>query len=480
MLTPQPGTQVEVNLPTPEHAAYIGIYYLKQANAHIDRALKPHPEDSGHRTAARLNAANRAIQTALDIFHDLPEPQERSPAFGEYQNACQEVRPLYEHAKRTITVPSPPSDILSWYTSMEQAISHWEILSGLQNMAVQPPRSETEREARTILAEQLHHRHANPEGTPLPRPDSGSTQAEIHRLSGIAGQATRNLLDLAQDMMQRYDDSLVLQMSPKLKERSLIAMEAARIPCTPSSVVIGIDIAEETHEKVAAAEKEIQEAYLQNRDPSDVPTIAELEQWIFPFIVFAHDGRKIAKHVTEPYPKAYPPSSALAHMRAAVQIMESSISGEMDGPAGTTIAAAIIRDMGKAAEHSVHDLTTNDLKALDQAMERENIPKGARIAAFKAIFNWNPRIAKMITSNAISGWRRQLPPDSARKVVNTAKAEGMDPYALQSLITALGYHPQELDTPELKLTPGQLDAIAMHARILGVSEQAISRMTDNL
>lgn len=473
-------TYREVSLPSPEHAAYIAIPLLQAALDQTRSANNPPPGDTPYRATARVQCAISLAQQADDLVNTVNPSIEESQATAEYHQLSQQAHHAIDQASANLPETDITSDTLQWYTTAQKAISRAQMTRDMLDTTNHPHRSQQDREARTTLAERLYQSTLDSPRPQPPKPADEDMNLEINRLIEEAEQADGDTRRLAQTIIERYDQGLVLAISPRVKTRNHLAIEAGKISCTPSTMLLAVDIPPQHAQLVQDTEERILAAYRQNEEPSDIPSVRELEDWVFPFIVFSHDGKKIAKHVTEPYPKGYPQEYALAHIQAAVDLMDKSIHDPDSSPPGVTIAAAIVSDMASAAQAHVHDLTPHDVSALNQAMTGMNLSPGARTAALKALFNWNPKVAQMITSGHQADWRHLLPTESALAVLKTAEEQGMDPYGLQTLATALGYAPDELGLTSQKLTLDQLDSVAFQARILGVSEQAISRITDNV
>ena len=345
-----------------------------------------------------------------------------------------------------------------------------------------PTVTETEREARTIIAEQLWVK-TREQDDPAPRPTlitSGEQTIEMNNLTEDARRARAQTATLSTEVVNRYDESLVLDISPRLKKNPKTAIEAARITASPSSMLFGILIDDEGAAQVDDAERELQEAHLQNREPQDIRPLEILEKWVTPFLVFAHNGRKIAKHVTEPYPKGYPSKLAIAHMNVGMDMITVALDQSETTMPGANMAGAMMRDMARAAGLGLHDIAAADINALVQKMESMGIPKGARVTALKALFDWDTDVALMFATDDNDSWRQQVNLQGARRILHTAANEGMDPYGIQDLATALGYTTEDLDLPDNRLPPQKLDKLAMEARLSGIPEQAIARITGTL
>ena len=467
--------------PSESHAAHIGLVLLEQAERALQGCNQPAPGDTPYRTAARLEVARTTIEQIDEILADHTSTEEPLLVTDRLRTDLQNTRATFEAAQLLLSPENLHHPTTEWYHSLETTVSENQTMLAIASAITTPTVTETEREARTIIAEQLWVKTR--EEHPAPRPTlitSGEQTIEMNNLTEEARRAHAQTATLSTDVVSRYDESLVLDISPRLKRNPKTAIEAARITASPSSMLFGILIDDEGAAQVDDAERELQEAYLQNREPQHVGPLDVLEKWVTPFLVFAHNGRKIAKHVTEPYPKGYPRKLAIAHMNVGMDMITIALDQSENTMPGANMAGAMMRDMARAAELSLHDIAAADINALLQKMESIGIPKGARVSALEALFNWDRNVALMFASDDNDSWRRQVNLQGAKRILHAAANEGMDPYGIQDLATALGYRTHELDLPYKRIPLHQLDKLAMEARLSGISEEAIARITGAL
>lgn len=474
---PQNPIMLATELPSEEHAICVANILLDEAESTLKEV---DPKGSIHRRNAALRNAEDAISQAKRLVEGRDPDSEPTLSIADLLARARDLSAIRATAQEGAGEATGDAALLEWWGQTHQQIFNLEIMLRIQYNSASPPSSETEREARCLLAEQLQHRAAKPDSQPRPEHEDREFVSQMTQLQEEASGAQRATVTAALEMLERFDETLVLDISPRLKEKRDVAIRAGEITCSPSSLLIGIVIDDGRELEVLQAEEEIGQAYRQNRPAEDTPSTAALEEWVLPFVIFAHNGRKVVKHITEPYPKGFPASTAAAHMAAASLMMRDALQQNGNPPPGTIVAESLINDMRQAALNKVHDLTPQDLSHMEAAMKQKDVPKGARIAVFKAIFNWDYMTAAMVTKNHNPEWRRQLDQEASARIVSLARQEGMDPHAIQSLCHCLGYPPESLGAHTVSLDPTQLDTIAMEARTRGISEEAIVRIAQNV
>ena len=370
--------QTVAGFPSEAHAAHIGLTLLDQANSSLKRCTRPAPRDSIYRTAANLRIAQGLVERIEDILAEYAADNEPSLITYQLRNGLDATKATLAQAELAIRTDDLHPGTTDWYHQAETALADNQLILAIAAAVTTPAVSEVNREARTIVAEEIWLTSLR-QREPAPPPSfvsSGEQTIEMMALREEAEQAASRTATLSAEIVRRYDESLTLQISPRLKDKPQAAIEAARVTASPSSMLFAVLIDEEHAADVEAAETELNAAYLENREPRNLEPLKSIERWVTPFVIFAHNGRKIAKHVAEPYPRGYPKHLAAAHMAAALDMIASMAQDNQPPLPGANMTAAMMRDMAKASDLAIHDIGPDDVNNLLQSMESIGIPKG--------------------------------------------------------------------------------------------------------
>ena len=347
------------------------------------------------------------------------------------------------------------SSTAEWYRRKEGTILNHQLLKAMERIQ---GKEEDEREAMAIVAESVLTWNAVDENgneceRERPRATSGEHTLEMIKLESDAEKADKATKRKATQILERYDESLVFECSPRLKAHTDMTSEARKVNASPCSMLLAVSVEEEEGQ----------------------PNL------VVPFIVMCHRGKKIAKHLADPYPKGYPKGTAIAQMEAVIEILDGGAAERDDSQNGPyREARQLAQNALAAAELDIHDLSGRDMERLSNAAERCGLPVGASIKLASAVTGHDERIARSLDVTDEQRWIRKVPKATAIKMIEEARRAGVDDYALTEAAKALGFQPEEAGCAGTRLPEGAIDEIMMEARLTGMSEKAIERMAREL
>ena len=301
--------------------------------------------------------------------------------------------------------------------------------------------------------------HPDPENI-LKKPD-GFTSHKA-RVDEQALQAEREIATLAQEAAAAYNKTIPVVVSPRLTPFSEATSEIAAITLMSNhSHVSIICLCEYPYEDEDANEAR------------ELPPCTA-------YVAFIHDGRKHILAVGDPYPSGFTADAATHHMENLLSQMEQELPFNCNRANELYMQA---RAMITAADLEIHTVTSEAIDNVLGIAKEIGLPRGGLQLVLEAITDYDLTLAQLLTTNSThegAAVPRMCGRRQARKIIETARQQGLDPYQLAELAVTLGFTARQVNAKPQPIPSGQRTRLSKPGLEAGLSAEIVERVMEAL
>ena len=486
--------QQMVVIPSAEHGGTIAQTLFQMTSRALTRARKSQHPDSLHDAAGYLGCAHiylDAIETTVDQIRDVAGPRA--------DNILESILKELDWQHQTLQGVERAHDDLPgtrdldyytihWYTRMHHNILNLMGMSEIDTILRDRIGQRDEwdnhnREALLMTAEMMFHQPsttepAGPIEDGLPA-ESGTTAPERRRLANESEEAHDAMAAMLQTMTQDYNESLIDLPSPRLKHHPKLCRELGTIQATPSTVQIGIRVTRQNHKRLQQVQETLDQASENNTGmPQGVPNFEEVTQWPIPYMVFAHQGRRHLKHISDPYPTGYAAERVKCHITMFLEMLEQAREDGERTEVELNVLTHLANTMGQAAQLGMHDISKEQMQRLVHTAEQEGMNKDCTCAVLNAASDGFPEVISQILEDNEAEWQKTATIEQVTALLSAAEALGISVQTRYQLAASMGYNPMDFLRDPNQTSQTALENIAMEARLAGLPEDAVMRITE--
>ena len=470
------------------HGTILTISLASLAVKAKDTARQLLKQNDLYLAAACLECGSTYISMA-DLTYDSIEPEnlETLDALEDHIQTNTEEIDLLIASTMDSAGPFPLAhDEIFLYAAHQQALMNLEQVKTLRDTLLFKGQVEYDdwaphlRDAHAATLDYIAHQehfHHNPSDKYPSRPE----------LNGQANKAREEAIQICKQALEIYQAQIPLVLSPTISKLRNVDPNPEGQRMSPMSAQVGLHVEGTTKEELnAIAIRERDNTPItydkhgvetHNR-PYDLSHALPLGASIIPYTSFIYDGVKYIKALHEPYPQGFPQPLAYEHATNAFKTLSKQESAW-----DTTIifipwCSTLAKTVLTAADLELHDLPPNALASLiKKASFSLGLPKGATVRIVQALVKGHTNVGDLLFQDPSGKWRRTVIRKKALAIIDTARDQGMDDYALVALANAMGYSPDHLHIVNpLPDDPDIADRVQNLAYEAGFPEEAIERI----
>ena len=360
-------------------------------------------------------------------------------------------------------------DTAAWYASRMQPRLSLQAVQEMSRWILNPDQegkrtAEFQSACMTVISElhewaNLMSQYPDPENI-LNKPD-GFTSDKA-RVDEQAFQAEREIATLAQDAAAAYNKAIPVVVSPRLNPFSEATSEIAAMTL----------MSNHSHMSIIC----LCESAYEGEDANEAGELPPCTA----YVAFIHDGRKHILAVGDPYPSGFPADAATHHMENLLSQMEQEQPFNCNRADELYIQA---RAMITAADLEIHTVTSEAIDKVLGVAKDIGLPRGGLQLVLETIADYDLTLAQLLTTNGTHGGaavpricgRRQ-----ARKIIETARQQGLDPYQLAELAETLGFTARQVNAKPKPIPSGQRMRLSKASLEAGLSPEIVERVMEAL
>ncbi len=171
-------------------------------------------------------------------------------------------------------------------------------------------------------------------------------------------------------------------------------------------------------------------------------------------LCFQHENTIHMQLASEPFPNEFPPED-VRHLAEVLQEAIHDFSNDNPDLEYPICAEDEVRLLRSRADTKTHDVTRENLESIIQAARDAGSPLGFTRQIVMEICEENPRVARNLMRDSRLEWQKCVTEEQAEAVLQFAREQGLDSYAVLALDQAMGHH---LTRPEEERTDQQHNA----------------------
>ena len=422
-------------------------------------------------------AAARAILEHGQTTTDEQEDQQAQRELVDHDPTIAEMEHTIEEKMKTIASRSSyqnlDEDTTAWYTSRMQPRLSLEAVRKMSRWILNPDQEEKRpaefQSACMKVISELHEwpnlmrQHPDPENI-LKKPD-GFTSDKA-RVDEQALQAEREIATLGQKAAAAYNETIPVVVSPRLTPFSEATSEIAAITL----------MSNHSHMSVICL---CEYAYEDDDKDDDANEARELPPCTA-YVAFIHDGRKHILAVGDPYPSGFPADAAIHHMENLLSQMEREQPFNCNRADELYMQA---RAMITAADLEIHTVPSEAIDKVLGIAKDIGLPRGGLQLVLETIADYDLTLAQLLTTNGThegAAVPRMCGRRQARKIIETARQQGLDPYQLAELAETLGFTARQVNAKPKPIPSVQRTRLSKAGLEAGLSPDIVERVMEAL
>ena len=455
-------------LPTRQHERHLLHFQLLQTNFAISKATAMLDQGRLTDAAACTNCASLYQAQSAHTLNHLSQHasgQNRQNA-EETQAATAELVNLVAAAA---TRSHLPASQLNRATQQHHAILSAELLQHLHTILSSHDSTQDPCHTQSLMTFASVVAN-NPDVIPEPHPPATSDTLEH-----AAQEARATAAHTYHRMAALYSPTLSYRTSPRITAVPALAEKLQEELIGPNDALVGIYHNPDTTSDLDEALQELStlsgDARL--RALADTYRRALCGNWIVPFILFAHESTRHAKHVLDPYPRAYPHSQAVAHM-ALLSATPHSLPADAPSPSlSAELSQLMLKTANEALSDKLHTLAPEDLQLLMTTAAQNDLPPAATMLTLSTVAAGNTDLVSVLLNDHERNWQRIATPHQTHRLIAYARSIGIDEFAAIMLANTLGYHTKDLGALRPRISPEASDNLNMALRFTPIPEPTI-------
>ena len=465
----------------PQQALAYLIACETQANQALETAENQLKHNNVNAAAGAVECAHIHIAAAREILEqgqttaEEQEDQQAQRELADHDRSITEMEHTTEEQTKTIVSRSSyqnfDEDTAAWYASRIQPQLSLETVQKMSRCILNPDQEEQRpaefQSACMEVINTLHewtnltHQHPDPENI-LKKPD-GFTNHKA-RINEQAIQAEHEIATLAQDAAAAYNKTIPVVVSPRLTPFS----EAT------SKIAAMILMGNYSHVSVICLCKHTSE------DEDDDANEARELPPCTAYVAFIHDGHKHILAVGDPYPSGFPADTAIQHMENLLSQMKLEQLFNCNRADELYMQA---RAMITAADLEIHTVPSQAIDKVIGIAKDIGLPRGGLQLVLETIADYDLTLAQLLITNSThegAAVPRMCGRRQARKIIETARQQGLDPYQLAELAETLGFTPRQANAKPKPITSGQRTRLSKAGLEAGLSPDIVERVMEAL
>lgn len=459
-------------LPTNGHERHLLALQLEQTNMAVAKAVAMLAQLRYIDAAACANCASLYYAQASHTMGHL-DPAHPDPALNQSAAAtAAETAGLTRNVRAASGHLDLSASLLTRATTHHHVILSSEFLNHLETRLCASHEVQDPAHAQTLmtLAGLLANTH---DLQPAPR-----TAPTGDTLEQAAHEARRAAAHTYSTMAAIYSPTLTHQNGSRLSRLPGLCRKLEQEIVGPNDALAGVFCNPDTIALLSEAQQRLDNLEGHHRDRALAQTYQSAleESWIVPFVLFAHNGAKIAKHVLDPYPRGYPEAHASAHMSMLINTPQPGHGALHPAGLAAELTALMLRTASDAVQANLHTLSPEDLSLLLTTARQNELPPTAVTMLLRGAAAGNDDLVSALLAENPPAWQRAATLEQTRQLLAYARSIGIDGFAALMLANTLGYHSEDLGITPPKLPQEARDNIEMALRFTPVPEAAIQRL----
>ena len=467
----------------PQQALAYLIACETQANQALETAENQLKRNNINAAAGAVECAHLHVAAARAILEhgqtttDEQEDQQAQRELVDHDPTIAEMEHTIEEKMKTIASRSSyqnlDEDTAAWYTSRMQPRLSLEAVRKMSSWILNPNQEEKRpaefQSACMKVISELHEwpnlmrQHPDPENI-LKKPD-GFTSDKA-RVDEQALQAEREIATLAQKAAAAYNQTIPVVVSPRLTPFSEATSEIAAITLMSNHSQMSV---------ICLCEY----AYEDDDKDDDANEARELPPCTA-YVAFIHDGRKHILAVGDPYPSGFPADAATHHMENLLSEMEREQPHKCNRADELYMQA---RAMITAADLEIHTVPSEAIDKVLGIAKDIGLPRGGLQLVLETIADYDLTLAQLLTTNGThegAAVPRMCGRRQARKIIETAREQGLDPYQLAELAETLGFTARQVNAKPKPIPSVQRTRLSKAGLEAGLSPDIVERVMEAL
>ena len=413
----------------PQQALAYLIACETQANQALETAENQLQRNNVNAAAGAVECAHMHVAAARAILEqgqttaEEQEDQQAQHELADHDHSITEMEHTIEEQMKTIASRSSyqnfDEDTTAWYTSRMQPRLSLQAVRKMSRWILNPDQegkrpAEFQSACMKVISElhewpNLMRQHPDPENI-LKKPD-GFTSDKA-RIDEQALQAEQEIATLAQDAAAAYNKTIAVVVSPRLTPFSEATSEIAAITLMSNHSHVSI---------ICLCEYPYEDEDEDGNEARELPPCTA-------YVAFIHDGRKHILAVGDPYPSGFPADAATHHMENLLSQMEREQPFNCHRTDELYMQA---RAMITAADLEIHTVPSEAIDKVLGIAKDIGLPRGGLQLVLETIADYDLTLAQLLTTNGThegAAIPRMCGRRQARKIIETARQQGLDPY----------------------------------------------------
>ena len=322
----------------------------------------------------------------------------------------------------------------------------------------------------------------NPDGEDMHREDSEEYRAQ----SDEATQAQEEMLRLIEPVIRNHTGPMPLFQSTEVQKAQqmtrttdpgpqwMTVPEVTVFYNTEASVKSRHRAGSRNPDETDQGETDQGETEQDDTDPDETEPLNFLT-----VTQFVHQGRRIEKTISDPYPKDFPQDVALSHIasaREALMEMRNQDQADLPSMAVDLLLIELSQAEGRAL-NGFQSVSKSDIQGVLQAARDRGASKGMAADMIEGMMTHDSRIAGAVLQDG-DQWMQTMTKDQVRSMVRHGRGIGLDEHTLRRMAGAMGYSEKQAGIQAPVLDNEAIEEITSQALDAGIPQDAVNHMEE--